>query len=946
MKLCLRCNQYFEDVAVQCPADNTALELVGDNPLIGALINDRYVVDSVIGKGSSGIVYKATRLLMQREVAVKVLHSYLGAESGSLDRFLREAKAASQLKHPHIINIWESGVTDDGQPYFVMDYLEGSTLADLVKDKGALPLQRTLPIVRQICEALGEAHRHSIVHRDVKPENIVLQESDYANGEDFVKVLDFGIADQATGDQPGSVRQRTAAGSPAYMSPEQCQGFPLDLRSDIYSLAIVVFELLTGARPFEAEDIMTLFRLHVKQPPPSLSQIRPDLTYPAKLELAINKALSKDPNARQQDVLAFCKDVEEAVEGFLLETLNNDYNTPGSERSAKAINTLVLNAALEEVAPLSEKLHDYADDEARDFGNSWNMPSVERREESYGNNGGAIPPAVPGISDPFTTPAPSAGFSIPARPQSPAVRQPDALIAQDQSFEEGFGESLLPPDADSFASPAEPAISNRDADANSASKLLQSAKRASQTFKTNLSNSGAEDVSDWARQILQRKSSPNVPTPSLPSGGNGNHPAVSRSENDVLTDLSPTDLESAEQELSGDIQIPAPRITPVEPLPLSISEQDQEDSPHVSAWAKQILKKKSPDESTANSSQAKGSTSSALHRIASTGPTYPVTSKNGVDESETLISEMSTVDVEEVVDVIAEDRHSFDEALQPAAISDENIEASAASDASVIDPASSAKSPTRTLLEGDLVFTDGLTATDDRPGNGSHSADRDLSAFKPETSKPGALQGKMSIQDAIDAQRKETGKFNSKDIEAWGNMLEAKKQSDAAAQKGADSANVLHKLASTSNAAAKIKSTQSNQTAMEGKSADAPNSTGDRRRFENPVNERVEPSSKFAKEVEKVLDAAISKNDEHATGAPTKPGEAGKSGRIDANPNFDASRFEQPINRKAETLNPFAREVEKVIDSAIAKGWRTPLRRRNRAHEDGHARQRKCRGRL
>ena len=183
MKLCLRCNQYFEDGIELCPIDTSQLYSVGDHPLIGALINDRYVVDSVIGKGSTGIVYKATRLLMGSEVAVKVLHSYLGAEAGALDRFLREARAASRLRHPHIINIWEFGATDDGQPYFVMDYLEGSTLADLIKQKGALHLVKVLPILKQICEALTEAHKQNIIHRDIKPENIVLQETDYAEGQ-------------------------------------------------------------------------------------------------------------------------------------------------------------------------------------------------------------------------------------------------------------------------------------------------------------------------------------------------------------------------------------------------------------------------------------------------------------------------------------------------------------------------------------------------------------------------------------------------------------------------------------------------------------------------------------------------------------------------------------------------------------------------------------------
>ncbi|CAN5700771.1 hypothetical protein BH10CYA1_BH10CYA1_05400 [soil metagenome] len=292
--------------------DTSTLEAVGEHPLIGALINDRYVVDSVIGKGSSGIVYKATRLLMGREVAVKVLHSYLGAEVGALDRFLREARAASRLRHPHIINIWESGVTDDAQPYFVMDYLEGMTLADLVKQKTYLHAGRAMPIITQICEALGEAHRQNIIHRDIKPENIVLETNEGDNNfDDYVKVLDFGIADAPAGT-PGVSKVKTAAGSPAYMSPEQCQGFELDQRSDIYSLAIVIFEMLTGMRPFAADDVMKLFYMHVSQPPPTLSSMRSDLRFPMQVELAVAKALAKNPDNRQQTIKEFHKDLEEA----------------------------------------------------------------------------------------------------------------------------------------------------------------------------------------------------------------------------------------------------------------------------------------------------------------------------------------------------------------------------------------------------------------------------------------------------------------------------------------------------------------------------------------------------------------------------------------------------------------------------------------------------------
>jgi len=311
MKLCLRCNQYFDDPVEKCPTDGAILEGVGKDPLIGALINNRYLVDSVIGKGSSGIVYKARRLGRgEVVVAIKVLHSYIGAAGSSLDRFLREAQAASKLRNPHIITIWESGVTEDGQPYFVMDYLEGTTLGHIIKDKGHLEPKRVLSLLHQMCEALAEAHRQDIVHRDLKPENVVLHESDH--GHDYIKLLDFGIADSPQHAQSSFQleKPRTVSGSPAYMSPEQCQGLELDARSDIYSLAIVVFEMLTGKRPFPQKDNVNVMVLHVNEPPMTLTDVRPDLKFPQSVENTLARALSKRPADRQSTVQEFLLEFE------------------------------------------------------------------------------------------------------------------------------------------------------------------------------------------------------------------------------------------------------------------------------------------------------------------------------------------------------------------------------------------------------------------------------------------------------------------------------------------------------------------------------------------------------------------------------------------------------------------------------------------------------------
>lgn len=316
MKLCLRCNQYFNDTLEVCPKDQANLEPVGKDPLIGALIDDRYVIDSVIGKGSSGIVYKASRLMMGGEVAVKVIHSYLGADSASLDRLLRELKAAERLRHQHIITVWDSGTTDDGQPYLVMDYLEGITLSQLITQKGALPPKRVLNVIRQVVEALAHAHDQGLIHRDMKPENVVLEESEIRG--DYVKVLDFGIADtpQESAARAKFNKPKTVAGSPAYMSPEQCQGFELDYRSDLYSLAVIVFEMFTGRRPFLAHDLMKLMYMTVTEQPPKMGAVRKDLTFPERVEAVVAKALSKTPDERQPTIRDFWKELEAACAGL------------------------------------------------------------------------------------------------------------------------------------------------------------------------------------------------------------------------------------------------------------------------------------------------------------------------------------------------------------------------------------------------------------------------------------------------------------------------------------------------------------------------------------------------------------------------------------------------------------------------------------------------------
>ncbi len=313
MKLCLVCNSHFGDDQEHCLKDNSKLVSINQDPLIGLVIQDRYKLESVIGKGTMGVVYKATQELIGREVAVKVLHSHLVADTESLKRFHQQAKAASRLNHPHIITLYDYGVIDGGQPYIVMDLLKGMSLAQLLDERGNLHLDETFPIFKQICEGLGDAHKHGVVHRDVKPDNIVLEEHD--NRKNWVKVVDFGIAKLVQGSAETLTRitqTGTVCGSPTYMSPEQFQGKEVDHRSDIYSLGAVLFETITGRVPFSAVDLVGLMSQHVSEPPPKLADVRPDLDWPPALEKLVARALAKDPDLRPYSMEDFQEDLEAA----------------------------------------------------------------------------------------------------------------------------------------------------------------------------------------------------------------------------------------------------------------------------------------------------------------------------------------------------------------------------------------------------------------------------------------------------------------------------------------------------------------------------------------------------------------------------------------------------------------------------------------------------------
>ncbi len=315
MKLCLICNfQTASDDQGACPHDGSPMVTVGEDPLLGLLVEDRYRIQSLIGQGSAGSVYRARQELIGRDVAIKVLHDYLVSDEEFVKRFKQEAKAASRLNHPNIITIYDFGIIPLGRrPYIAMDLLNGTPLSEIISQSDHIPIDTIIPIFKMVCQALSEAHSQGVVHRDVKPENIVLVER--SGKKFFPMVVDFGIARliQEESDAAKITRTGTVCGSPTYMSPEQCTSSKVDHRSDIYSLGIVLFETLTGTVPFTAEELVKVMTMHLLDPAPTLSATRPDLHFPEKLELVVSKALSKHPEDRYQSMDEFAYVLEESI---------------------------------------------------------------------------------------------------------------------------------------------------------------------------------------------------------------------------------------------------------------------------------------------------------------------------------------------------------------------------------------------------------------------------------------------------------------------------------------------------------------------------------------------------------------------------------------------------------------------------------------------------------
>jgi eukaryotic-like serine/threonine-protein kinase len=284
------------------------------DPLIGRTLDGRYEVLSRLGVGGVGVVYRARQAQLGRMVAIKVLHQDAAVIPEWRRRFEREARALSALAHPNVVPVTDSGI-DRGVPYLVMELLQGKTLADLIRE-GPLPLWRALDIARQLLRGLAFAHGKAIVHRDLKPANVFLQA--LPDQADHVRLLDFGMVKFLEGSTSRTMsetltRVGVVFGTPAYMSPEMVKGLTVDARTDVYATGVLLFELLAGRRPFEADSHEGYLGAHLTQPVPSLEKLRPGLPAAAALQAVIEKAMAKKPSARFKDAGAMLAALEAVI---------------------------------------------------------------------------------------------------------------------------------------------------------------------------------------------------------------------------------------------------------------------------------------------------------------------------------------------------------------------------------------------------------------------------------------------------------------------------------------------------------------------------------------------------------------------------------------------------------------------------------------------------------
>jgi len=291
---CAACGSSYPLQVDVCPKDGARLTKLKAQPdaLLGRVFDGRFEVRAALGQGGMGTVYRGWQITVDREIAIKVIHSKLASDRIAVKRFLREARLSSRLNQPNIVNVYDFGQTEDGILYIAMELLRGHTLGRELEAMRPMPIRRVLAIGQQLCDALDSAHNQGIVHRDLKPNNIVIL--DDPPGRDLIKVLDFGLAKSLVTDTSSLVTNTNAIlGTPLYMPPEQIEGRPSDQRADLYSLGCILYQMLSGKPPFTGDTVNLVLAAHVGDPPEPLPP-----SVPVMLARLVTRMMEKDPAKR------------------------------------------------------------------------------------------------------------------------------------------------------------------------------------------------------------------------------------------------------------------------------------------------------------------------------------------------------------------------------------------------------------------------------------------------------------------------------------------------------------------------------------------------------------------------------------------------------------------------------------------------------------------------
>src|SRR5579884_970570 len=268
--------------------------------MVGEVLADRYELEELVGSGGMSSVFRAHDRLLDRKVALKVLHQQYSDDDEYVERFRREARSVASLSHPNIVTVIDRG-DHEGRQFIVFEYVEGDNLKRLIERRGPAPVATALELGIQIARGLSFAHQQGLVHRDVKPQNVLL------NGDGQAKVTDFGIA-RSLDVQHGMTQTGTVLGTSDYIAPEQAQGQRVDEHTDVYSLGVVLYELLTNEVPFPGENFVAVAMRHINEPPPPIRAKRPDV--PPRVEAAIHTAMAKRPEDRFPTMADFCRELE------------------------------------------------------------------------------------------------------------------------------------------------------------------------------------------------------------------------------------------------------------------------------------------------------------------------------------------------------------------------------------------------------------------------------------------------------------------------------------------------------------------------------------------------------------------------------------------------------------------------------------------------------------